>query len=221
MRRVTFALVCALLLSIGFLSPAPAAAQQTSLTIAVSCATDPEQVTITNNLATTLNVVQIGSLDDPGTEEVVSLPNSGLPSQVPVGQSITYTAGSDATGNVLVRENIFDDEEDDEGVRVSIGPEGITGQTGPQTFDVLCREGSRTFTFGAGTTATATRTTPAAATATRATTGTTTTTTAMPSMPSSGAGGGRGTAVPGAAFVLLAGALAAAAGTVALRRRRA
>ena len=118
-----------------------------SLTISVGCGTDPETVTITNNLGGTLNVVQIGSLDDPREDEPFFLPDSGLAFEVPDRGSITYEAGDAADESVLTENFIFDNDAEGEGVRVSIGPEFITGENGPLEFEVLCEGGTETFTF--------------------------------------------------------------------------
>ncbi len=190
LRATSLALLLALLLAV----PAFAGGDggDASLTISVSCETDPETVTVTNNLGGTLNVVTIGSLDDPRSDEPFFLPDSGLDFQVPDGGSITYEAGDAADENILTNNFIFDNDAEDEGVEVSIGPEGITGQNGPLEFEVLCSEGTETFTFGDdGET---------------------------PEMPDTGAGGMAGAAIPigniAAVFWLLA------AGAYAIRRHR-
>ncbi len=145
LRATSLALLLALLLAV----PAFAGGDggDASLTISVSCETDPETVTVTNNLGGTLNVVTIGSLDDPRSDEPFFLPDSGLEFEVPAGDSIMYEAGEAADENVLIDNFIFDNDAEDEGVEVSIGPEGITGQNGPLEFEVLCSEGTETFTF--------------------------------------------------------------------------
>ncbi len=127
----------------------PALAQdESSLTISVSCETDPETVTITNNLEGTLNVVSISSLDDPRENEpFLIFEMEELTQEVAVGGSVTFESGDAADENVLTEQFIFDNEAQDEGVVVSIGPEGITGQEGDLTFEVFCEEGSKTFDF--------------------------------------------------------------------------
>ncbi len=203
MRRITLALACVLLLTVGFVTPA--SAQERSLTIAVDCDSNPERVTITNRLATTLNVVTISSINDPRSNEPFFIPNSGLPFEVAVGGSVSFTSGSGASGNVLTRQFIFDNEAANEGVRVSIGPEFITGQNGPLTFDVLCTQGSRTFAFPGTTTTTTVRTA-------------TTRTTAPAALPNAG-GGGLADSEPAAAGLLTLFGLSLAGGVAAYRRK--
>ncbi len=169
------------------------ARDESSLTISVSCETDPETVTITNNLEGTLNVVSISSLNDPRENEpFLIFEMEELTQEVAVGGSVTFESGDAADENVLTNNFIFDNEAEDEGVVVSIGPEGITGQEGDLTFEVLCEEGTETFTFGDdGET---------------------------PEMPDTGAGGMAGAAIP---IGQLAGALSLVAGSgyFLLRRR--
>ena len=192
--RTRLSLVVALFLALTLATPALTDAQAFSLTIAADCESNPERVTITNNLATTLNVASIGSIDDPRANEPFTPPSSGLPFEVPVGGSLSFTSGSAASGNVLTRQFIFDDEEAGEGVVVSIGPEGITGPDGPLAFRVLCDQGDRTFAFVG----------------------------AMPRMPNTGAGGMVEPQPLGAG--LAGGALLGAltlGGAAAIRRRKA
>ena len=165
-----------------------------SLTIAVDCDDNPETVTITNDLDATLNVATIGSLDDPREDEPFRVFETDPTNEIEDGDSATYFSGSDAPegdDNTLTQQFIFDDDAADEGVRVSIGPEGITGQEGPLEFEVLCAEGEETFVFTRGG--------------------------EQPGMPNTGAGGAAGT-FPGGGLAATLPALWAL-GYALLRRR--
>ena len=123
-----------------------------SITISVSCETDPETVEITNGLDTPLLVNFITSLNDPREDEPFNVAETvGREVSVAVGETVTFSAGS-GTANpdvfVLTDQLIFDNDADDEGVRVDVGPEGVTGVDEPLSFTVDCDQGSRTFTFG-------------------------------------------------------------------------
>lgn len=112
------------------------------ITISVSCTTDPETVSIANNLDDLpISIVEISSIDDPRENEPFFVGE-----EVAAGESITFESGSAADVNVLTEQFIFDDDNlENEGVVVRIGPEPILDD-----FEVGCNQSPETFTVTGG-----------------------------------------------------------------------
>ncbi len=107
------------------------------ITISVSCTTNPEQLSITNNLRELpISIVEISSIDDPRENEPFFIGE-----EIGPGETITFESGDAADENVLTNQFIFDNENlENEGVIVRIGPEPILDD-----FEVGCNQSPETF----------------------------------------------------------------------------
>lgn len=106
------------------------------ITISVSCDTDPETVSIANNLEELpISIVEISSLNDPRENEPFFIGE-----ELAAGESVTFESGAAADERVLTNQFIFDNDAEDEGVAVTIGPEPIL-----QTLRVECNASPDTF----------------------------------------------------------------------------
>ncbi len=107
------------------------------ITISVSCTTNPEQVSIANNLRELpISIVEISSIDDPRENEPFFIGE-----EIGPGETITFESGDAADENVLTNQFIFDNENlENEGVIVRIGPEPILDD-----FEVGCNQSPETF----------------------------------------------------------------------------
>jgi hypothetical protein len=110
-----------------------------SVRVAVSCATQPETVTVSNTLPSAITVQTVTSLSQPrpGAEPFV------LNEAVPSNQVLTLQFGQGAApGAVLVTGNSIFEE--------NVPAEGVQLFTSVGSFTVLCSEGSVTRTSGRG-----------------------------------------------------------------------
>ncbi len=201
MRRLMAALISTLLLAIGL--AVPAAAQTGTIAVSVSCGSNPERTTITNNTNQALNLsgFTLSSINDPRSNEPFAL--SGT---VAAGASVTFQTGTGATANVLTNQFIYDNEAANEGARLGT-PFG--------TLTVLCSAGSNSLQLP-GATTTPTTPTPAATATTRP--AATATAVQPQQLPQTGDGGMAGSEPVAAGLLALFG-LSLAGGAVAYRRR--
>ncbi len=113
----------------------PALAQEGSpgdITISVSCGTDPEEVSIANNLEDLpISVLEISSVG--GASFTIN-------DEIGPGETVTYESGEAADNNVLTPSFIFDENDPEEGVIVRIGPEPILDD-----YTVLCNQSPESF----------------------------------------------------------------------------
>jgi hypothetical protein len=120
---------------------APAAAATGSITLTISCYTNPERSTITNNTDQVLPLgqVRLASLHQPRSDEPFTLGNTSVLSP---GQAITFQTGSASAPSAdsprLSSEAIYNNEEQSEGARL---------ETPYGTLTVLCSVGSGTLTI--------------------------------------------------------------------------
>lgn len=93
---------------------APEGAGSSKLRIELDCEASPETVKLTNRSNRDLEIRSVGSLVDSRNEEPVAVDET-----LAQGKSITFESGEDARGgDVLTKAEIFDDENNDEGVVV-------------------------------------------------------------------------------------------------------
>ncbi len=139
--KITRALLSALALLTLLAVPAFAeGGADGDITISVSCTGNPEMVSITNNLdELPISIVQISSIDDPRDNEPFFIGE-----EIGPGETLTFESGDAADDNVLTNQFIFDDDNlENEGVIVRIGPEPILDDfvvecnQSPETFEVL------------------------------------------------------------------------------------
>ncbi len=141
--KITRALMAALALLSLLALPALAGGPPTEggdITISVSCTGNPEMVSITNNLdELPISIVQISSIDDPRDNEPFFIGE-----EIGPGETLTFESGDAADDNVLTNQFIFDDDNlENEGVIVRIGPEPILDDfvvecnQSPESFEVL------------------------------------------------------------------------------------
>lgn len=84
------------------------------LSVSVSCASDPERVTIHNSRQGTIEILRLGSLYRPTADEPFAVYQA-----LPAGASITYRFGGGDGANKLSEDRIFSNTADAEGVRVA------------------------------------------------------------------------------------------------------
>ncbi len=74
--------------------------------MSVSCTTNPEQVSIANNLEELpISIVEISSIDDPRENEPFFIGE-----EIGPGETITFESGDAADDNLLTNQFIFDNE---------------------------------------------------------------------------------------------------------------
>lgn len=195
-----------------------------TIRLSISCATNPETTTLTNNTDTTLNLAgfAFSTLVNPRQGiEPISFSGTLAPQA-----SATISTGSNAPAGSRTQQSIYNNEAGGEGARLATPYGNLT---------VLCSAGSGELTVTdttitttpttvtttpttGGTTTTTAMTTTRTTTTTRAVT-TTTTAAPMPGLPNTGGGGTAGGGTPELPLVTLA-VLATLVGGGALAARR-
>lgn len=109
LRRMTRVLALALLLAVpataGTTLPVPRATSAAAIAVRLGCYSDPETVTITNELGRPIWLATIGSLYRPRSNEPFEVGRRLNASGV-----VTFRSGQRAAGNVLTRQFIFNND---------------------------------------------------------------------------------------------------------------
>jgi hypothetical protein len=100
-RRLGILLALALAVPIVSASPTPAQAAA-AVKITLSCYSNPEKTTITNNSASSITIKKVGSTYQPYSYEPITVNRSLAP-----GAKVTFQSGNAATRNVLTRNYIY------------------------------------------------------------------------------------------------------------------
>ena len=93
------------------------------VTVSVRCASNPEVTTVTNGRSTSIAIISIGSLVQPGNGEPYRVGR-----MLQAGERMTFQTGSAASENVLTREFLYEDDSATEGVRVETTVGTVTRQ---------------------------------------------------------------------------------------------
>jgi hypothetical protein len=103
-RRIGVALTLASAL-LGVTASVAVVDAGTSVSVSVSCNTNPERTTVKNRGTTTFTVTKVGSTYLPRSNEPFRVSKTLQP-----GQSITFQTGYDATRNILTRQYIYNND---------------------------------------------------------------------------------------------------------------
>jgi hypothetical protein len=85
-------------------APAPTGAAGT-VAVVVSCATNPERVTVRNNTSGAIRVTAVGSIYQPYSSEPYAVSRA-----LAKGAAITFQSGAAASSNVLTRKYLFNND---------------------------------------------------------------------------------------------------------------
>lgn len=112
--------------AVGAALPArPSGAAPPAVSVTVSCATNPEKVTVKNNRTSSITVRTVGSIYQPYSFEPVTVTRT-----LAAGVSVTFQSGGAASANVLTKRYIFNND---------VGStEGARAATSAGTFEKRC-----------------------------------------------------------------------------------